>query len=137
MKIGVLLFTSLLFLSCSTDDESVLALSISERDVLGRWKVTDVVKTSGETTENLDGFVFEFKENNELIITNEAFLIEGTWHIVFANAGLKLLIPTKDQPLRMFHNQWKVTLFSNSYISLSGFSNENDGFIHYIKFEKL
>jgi len=137
-KIFLLLFTSLLFVSCSNDD-AIIETALTENDVLGKWEVAQVMKTSGDTTENLNGFVFEFKTNNELIITNESesFSIEGAWGVMQTNQGLKILIPTKDEPLRMLHNEWSVNSLSSINISLSGLSNELTGNMEYVNFEKL
>jgi len=96
-----------------------------------------VVQPPTEATSYLNGYVFEFKVNNELVITNEESLIEGEWSVMIGNQSLKLLIPIKDEPLRMFHNEWSVNSLSTNFISLSGFSNENEGSIEQIKFEKL
>jgi len=96
-----------------------------------------VVQPPTEATSYLNGYVFEFKVNNELVITNEESLIEGEWSVMVGNQGLKLLIPIKDEPLRMFHNEWNVNSLSSRSISLSGLSNENDGNMEHIKFEKL
>jgi len=134
MKVFLLFFTSLLFLSCSNDDDLNLPQPITENDVLGRW---EVVQSPVETTENLNGYVFEFKVNNELVITTEELLIEGEWSVMPGNQDLKLLIPIKDEPLRMFHNEWNVNSISSNSISLSAFSNETDGNIEHINFEKL
>jgi len=137
MKIFLLFFTSLLFLSCSNDDALNLAQPVTENDVLGRWEVTEVVQSPVETTANLNGYVFEFKTNNDLVITHEDLLIECKWSVMIGNQGVKLLIPTKDDPLRMFHNEWSVNSLSSNSISLSAFSNETDGIIEHINFEKL
>jgi len=134
MKVFLFFFTSLLFLSCSNDDTLNLSQPITENDVLGSW---EVVQSSAETTVNLNGYIFEFKTNNDLVITNEELLIEGKWSVMMGNQGLKLLIPTKEDPLRMFHNEWSVNSLSSNSISLSAFSNEADGNIEHINFEKL
>jgi len=137
MKVFLLFFASLLFLSCSNDDALNLSQPITENDVLGRWEVTQVVQSPAETTTNLNGYVFEFKTNNDLVITNEESLIEGKWSVMIGNQGLKLLIPIKEEPLRMFHNEWSINSLSSNSISLSAFSNEADGNIEHINFEKL
>lgn len=138
-KMFLLLFTSLLFVSCSSDDEAIIATPLTENDMLGKWEVAHVEKTSGDTTENLRGFVFEFKTNNELLITNESesFAIEGSWSILEVKKGLQILIPTKDAPLRMFHNEWDVNTSSSLNVSLSGLSNELNGNMEHVNFEKL
>ena len=134
MKVFLLFFSSLLFLSCSNDDDLNLSQSITENDVLGRW---EVILSPAETNANLNEYVFEFKANNKLVITNEESLIEGEWSIMIGNESLKLLIPIKEEPLRMFHNEWSVNSLSTNSISLSGYSNENEGNIEHINFEKL
>lgn len=133
MKVFLLFFTSLIFLSCSNDDVN-LSQSITENDVLGRWAV---VQSPTDTNVNLNEYVFEFKTNNVLVITNEELLIEGEWSVMIGNQGLKLLIPIKEEPLRVFHNEWSVNSLSTNFISLSGVSNESQGSIEYISFEKL
>jgi len=137
MKYCLLLFTSLLLLSCSKDDSSIITPSISENDVLGKWEVVHVEQASGDATENLNGFVFEFKGANELVITNETFSIIGTWKVMAVNKGLQLFVPTKEEPLRMFHNNWNVNSSSNGIISLSGASNQANGNMEYINFQKI
>jgi len=134
MKVFLFFFTSLLFLSCSNDDTLNLSQPITENDVLGSW---EVVQSSAETTVNLNGYIFEFKTNNDLVITNEELLIEGKWSVKMGNQGLKLLKTTKEDPLRIFHNEWSVNSLSSNSISLSAFSNETDGNIEHINFEKL
>lgn len=137
MKVFLLFFTSLLLLSCNNDDNLNLSQSITENDVIGRWEVVQVVQSPTEPNASLNGYVFEFKMNNELIITNEEGLIEGTWSIMLGSQGLKLLIPIKDEPLRMFHNEWSVNSLSTNFISLSGLSNQEEGSIEQVNFEKL
>jgi len=138
-KMFLLLFTSLLFVSCSSDDEAIIAVPLTENDMLGKWEVADVEKTTGDTTENLRGFVFEFKTNNELLITNESesFTIEGSWSVLEIKKGLQILVPTKEAPLRMFHNEWDVNILSSLNVSLSGLSNELNGTMEHVNFEKL
>jgi len=137
MKVFLLFFASLLFLSCSNDDDLNVPQPITENDILGIWEVGQVVKASGETTTSLDGYVFDFKVNNELVITSEELLIEGSWSVMIGNPGLKLLIPTKEEPLRMLHNEWSVNSLSSKSISLSGLSNDNEGNMERINLEKL
>jgi len=138
-KVFLLFVASFLFLSCSSDDEAVIAASITEGDVVGKWEVAHLEKNSGDTTEKLRGFVFEFKSNKELLITNESksFAIEGSWSVLEIKRGLQILIPTKEAPLRMFHNEWDVNSLSNLNISLSGLSNDLNGNMEHINFEKL
>ena len=138
-KVFLLFVTSFLFLSCNNDDEAIITASITEGDVVGKWGVAHVEKTSGDYTETLEGFVFEFKANNELIITKESevFTIEGSWSILESKSGLLILIPTKDEPLRMFHNEWNLNSLSSLNISLSGLSNDLNGSMEYVNFEKL
>lgn len=134
MKVFLLFFTSLLFLSCSNDDELNLSQPITENDVIGRW---GVVQTPVETNLSTGEFVFEFKANNDLVITSAEFLIEGKWSVMMGSQGLKMLIPTKDEPLRMFHNEWNVNSLSSNSIFLSAFSNDTEGKIEHINFKKL
>jgi hypothetical protein len=138
-KVFLLFIASFLFLSCSNDDEAVMLASITEDDVVGRWEVVHLEKNSSDSTENLSGFVFEFKENNELLITNESesFTIEGSWSVLNSKRELQILIPTKDEPLRMFHNEWDVNSLSGLNISLSGLSNNLNGDMQHVNFEKL
>jgi len=138
-KVFFLFFVSFLFLSCSNDDEAVSVASITEGDVVGKWKVAHLEKTSVDSTENLRGFIFEFKKNNELLITkeSESFEIEGSWSVLESKSGLRILIPTKDEPLRTFHNEWDVSSLSILNISLSGLSNDLDGNMEHVNFEKL
>ena len=134
MKVFLLFLTSLLFLACSNDDDLNLSQSITENDMLGRW---EVILSPTDANANLNEYIFEFKANNELVITSEESLIEGEWSIMIGNESLKLLIPIKEEPLRMFHNEWSVNSLSTNSISLSGYSNENEGSIEHINFEKL
>ena len=138
-KVFLLLFTSLLFVSCSNDDEAIIAAPLTENDILGKWEVAHVQKTSGDTTETLNGIVFDFKTNNKLMITkeSEAFSIEGSWSIMEVKNGLQILIPTKEAPLRVLHNEWDVNYLSSLNISLSGLSNDGNGNMEHVNFEKI
>jgi len=138
-EVFLLLFTSLLFMSCSSDDEAIIAAPLTENDIFGKWEVAHVQKTSGDTTETLNGFIFDFKTNNKLVITkeSEAFSIEGSWSIMEVKNGLQILIPTKEAPLRALHNEWDVNYLSSLNISLSGLSNDENGNMEHVNFEKI
>lgn len=138
-KVFLLFITSFLFLSCSNDDDTVIAALVTEGDVVGKWEVAHLEKSSGDSTEILRGFVFEFKINNELVVTNESelFTIEGSWRILESKRGLQILIPTKNDPLRMFQNTWNLNSLSSLNISLSGLSNDLNGNMEHVNFEKL
>jgi hypothetical protein len=138
-KVFLLFITSFLFLSCSNDDDMVIAASVTEGDVVGKWEVAHLEKSSGDSTEILRGFVFEFKINNELVVTNESesFMIEGSWRILESKRGLQIFIPTKNEPLRTFHNKWNLDSLSSFNISLSGLSNDLNGNTEHVNFEKL
>ncbi len=137
-KVFLLFITSFLFLSCSNDD-GVIVTPVTEGDVLGKWEVAYLEKVSGDATATLNGFIFEFKANNELIITkeSEAFSIGGFWSVLESKSGLRILIPTKNEPLRMFHNEWGLNSLSSLNISLSGLSNDFTGNMEHVNFEKL
>lgn len=142
-KVFLLFIASFLFLSCNNDDDDdddgVIVTSIVEGDVVGKWEVAHLEKNSGDSTEMLDGFIFDFKANNELLVTKESevFTIQGSWSVLKSKSGLQILIPTKDEPLRMFHNKWDVNSLSGLNISLSGLSNDPNGNMEYVNFEKL
>ena len=138
-KVFLLIVAGLMFVSCSKDDEAIIATSITENDIVGKWEVAHIEQSSNDTTEKLDGFVFDFKDDNKLMITNdlEGLSIEGSWSIMEVTNELKMLIPTKEDPLRMFHNEWSVDSLSGINISLSSLSNEHDGNMEHVNFEKL
>jgi len=139
MKKSFLFFVvSFLFLSCNQDDDFVVA-SIAKADVVGEWAVAHLEKTSGDSTEDLRGYIFEFKDNDVLLVSkeSESFEIEGSWSIIESKSVLRMLIPTKTEPLRTFHKEWDVSSLSMLNISMSGLSNELDGNVEYADFEKL
>lgn len=135
MKIFYLLFASFLFLSCNQDDESITTTSISENDLLGRWSVS---YSEVGSTVDLTGYIFEFETNNLLTIINEENVIEGEWEIILVNSAreVKILIPKKENPLRVVHDYWDVNSVSPSAISLSEINSEN-GFLKNVQFIRL
>ena len=68
---------------------------------------------------------------------SEAFSIEGSWSIMEVKNGLQILIPTKEAPLRVLHNEWDVNSLSSLNISLSGLSNDENGNMEHVNFEKI
>ena len=74
-----------------------------------------------------------------MVVTNESelFTIEGSWRILESKRGLQILIPTKNDPLRMFQNTWNLNSLSSLNISLSGLSNDLNGNMEHVNFEKL
>ena len=85
------LATSMLFVSCSDDDDSSddnnnnnnsqLVATITDNVKDGNWIVTKFVDSGEDETNDFNGFVFAFQDNDVLTATRNDNVMTGTWSV--------------------------------------------------------
>jgi hypothetical protein len=75
---------SLIFSSCSNDDDSVNNTDVSQlMDIAetGTWRISSYIDSGADETSDFTGYNFTFSPNGNLIASNGETEVTGTWSI--------------------------------------------------------
>lgn len=116
----LLLFTSLLFLSCTREQNESLYSTTKEFISQGKWSV-DYFFEGQDRTAQFSNYEFRFYGNGTLSGNNGTTDFSGNWSMlrdVNRNDVLKIQIATQDPDLACLNDQWQVTYKNAERITL-------------------
>lgn len=97
------IFVLVLFASCSDDDDGspdpVEGIEVNADDLIGEWRVTRFIDDGDDETDDLDDFTLEFRDNNDLIISNGSQGITARWSLSSNGKVLNIDIDDDDADL--------------------------------------
>lgn len=97
------IFVLVLFASCSDDDDGspdpVEGIEVNSADLIGEWRVTRFIDDGDDETDDLDDFTLEFRDNNDLIISNGSQSITARWSLSSNGKVLNIDIDDDDADL--------------------------------------
>lgn len=74
-----------LFVSCSDDDDGpgnpTEGISVNTSDFIGRWQITRFIDDGEDESADLDNFSLDFRENNDLVISEGSQEITASWSL--------------------------------------------------------
>lgn len=134
----LLTFSTILFTSCSNDDDNsaITTGSVSSTLIDGSWRITYYWDNNQDETSDYNGYTFTFGNGNVLTALRAATPTVGTWTTLTDDGKVKLVISFSSLPeLIEISDDWEVTERTNTRIKLkdvSGGSGETD----FLTFEK-
>jgi len=141
-KILLLLFTVIVFASCSSDDDSGDANTNDFEQIetilpQGEWEVSKFMEGASDNTNEFESFVFTFDEDGTVVAQNDLFAENGTWTYDNSSTNEELvLVFGQTTPFDRINDDWVILSVSNSKIELSGTDSSN-GELDLLTFTKL
>lgn len=134
----LLTFSTILFTSCSNDDDNsaITTGSVSSTLIDGSWRITYYWDNDRDETSDYNGYTFTFGNGNVLTALRAATPTVGSWSTINDDGKVKLVILfSTPAELIEISDDWEVTERTNTRIKLkdvSGGSGETD----FLTFEK-
>lgn len=128
MKSLLLLITASLFTLAGCDEKDVPD-NVTEVITGGSWRVGHFMDSSGDETSDFVGYSFKFNENGTMTALKNGVITNGTWSR--DNSSNKIIInmgpdDPSNEPLGELTDDWKVSAFNNTEISLFDDSNSSE-----------
>lgn len=143
MKKLLILFTALLFASCSSDDDSGDANTNEFENIKttlpqGEWKITRLIDGQSDHTADFESFIFTFNEDGTVAAKTDLFTEAGTWkYDNSSSSGEELdLLFGETPPFDEINDDWDIVSVSNSKVELRDVSGGN-GDTELLTFSKL
>jgi hypothetical protein len=136
MKILCFALSLFLIVSCNGDDEKNNSSGTNTQLKDGPWVVSYLFIDNMNETNNLNSFVFDFKDNNELVGGNDIYSGAGSWHYKKENGEEEIsIVFTETFPLGLLFGEWKVMTSGPSKVELV-LEDELNGNIDFLTFIK-
>ena len=132
------IFVLVLFTSCSDDDDGSPNLpegiEASASDITGEWRVTRFIDDGENETDDLDDFILEFQDDNDLIITRGTQSITATWSLSSDGRRLTLdiddgeasQIDPEDELEELDDDPWIFVTITDQVMNLLEYDDDDD-----------
>jgi hypothetical protein len=136
IKIPVLILISLVWFSCSDDDdgegntEQPNANQITQFAQDGTWRVASFIDSGEDETSDFAGYTFVFGIDGTLVAEDGVNAVTGTWSVTNSSSGTDFTIffPVSDESdFEDLNDDWDVIEASATEISLEDVSGGNGG----------
>lgn len=143
MKKLILIFSIVMFFSCSTDDDAgdVITNEFEQINIIlpqTKWKVSNLYTKNADHTQDFESFIFTFNEDGSVQAQTDLFTEQGTW--AYKNSSEKgeqlELEFNETSPFEEITDQWKIISLSVSKIELS-VPGKTTAETHLLAFSKL
>jgi hypothetical protein len=135
----VLVLSLSLIVSCSTneDDSPNNAVQIEQLEntaETGTWRVTNLVDSGEDETNDFNGYDFTFSENGTVTATNGTTTYNGTWSVTSddsdddndSDVEFNLFFPVPDTDnFEDLNDDWDIVSYSDTVINLIDISGGN------------
>lgn len=143
MRNILLLLSTIIFISCSSDDDAgdVITNEFKQIEIIlpqSDWRVSEYFSNGTDQTIEFESFDFTFTEDGTVEVQNDLFTEVGTWNYVStAEAGEQLLLQFSQTatPFDKLSKNWTILSLSISNIELS--TVDANGEIDRLTFTKL
>ena len=127
-----------LLTSCSDDDDGSPDLqdgiAVNSDDFIGEWRVTRFIDDGDDDTDDLEDFTFEFRDNNDLIISNGSQSITASWSLSSDGRRLTLniddndadQIDPEDELEDLDDDPWVIVSLSDEVMNLLEFDDDDN-----------
>lgn len=146
LKVFVLsLFSLLLVMSCSTDDDSLsnnTEITVESNVQSGTWRITKFIDSDKDETNHFTGYNFTFNSSGVLNANNGTNNYDGTWSITDSNSdddsqddldfNINFNLTNDFEDL---NDDWDFISQSSTKVELTDVSGGNGG-TDYLTFEK-
>ena len=133
---------SVLFMSCSTDDDSnnsgnnaQLIAQISVNMSSGSWRISSFIDSGQDETNDFNNYDFTFGAGGTLTATNGTDTLMGTWSITDDSSSddssdddvdFNIFFPVPDtNPFEDLNDDWDVVSYTSTSIQLRDVSGGN------------
>ncbi|AFL81615.1 hypothetical protein Aeqsu_2155 [Aequorivita sublithincola DSM 14238] len=143
MKKLLILFTAIVFASCSSNDDSGDANTNEFENIKttlpeGEWKITRLIDGESDHTTAFESFIFTFNQDGTVFAQTDLFTEAGTWkYDNSSNSAEELdLLFSETPPFDEINDDWDIVSVTNSKVELKDVSGGN-GDIELLTFTKL
>jgi len=133
--LGLMMVLVTLVTSCDSDDDIPVNGSTNIQEITntaqsGNWRISSFVDSGKDETNNFIGYLFDFADNNKIIATKGATVVNGTWSVTKSSSSNDLdfnISFSSPSDFEDLTEDWEVVSFSNSKIDLIHISGGNGG----------
>ena len=146
IRIGFAIFVGVLFINCSSDDDSTMndpqKNAIENEVKSGSWIITEYIDDGVDETYHYDGYEFTFGDSGVLTATNGTNTYTGTWSVTDDNdddsqSDHDLVIYfTSPANFEELSDDWDIMTHNSNTIELFDVSGGN-GTTDYLTFQKM
>ncbi len=134
MKTILLLFSVIMLMSCSTDDDAGNVKTNEFEQIItilpqDQWKVTRLYEGTEDHTIDFESFIFTFNADGTVTGQNDLFTENGTWAYKSTPEDGEQLVLHFDGtvPFDRIIGDWDIISLGNAKVEFSSDESNNDG----------